>query len=99
MFALLTFPLVLLIFAEVGFCNTETTSHADRGDYAWEETEVGSSFQTSCAFGPSNEQAVRECESRSSWAEPQILSCGTISRAFAELNESAVCDDSIWLSN
>ena len=95
MFALLPFPLFLLLFAEVGFCNAETTSDIDRGDYVWEETEVGSSSQISCAFGPSNEQATRECESRNSWGQPQLLSCRTISRAFAELNESAVCDDRV----
>ena len=95
MFTLLLFPLFLLLFAEAGFCNAETTSDADRGDYAWEETEVGSSSQTSCAFGPANEQATRKCESRSSWGEPQILSCGTIPSAFAELNESLVSDDRI----
>ena len=99
MFALLPFSLFLLLFAEVGFCNAETTSDADRGDYAWEETEVGSSSQTSCVFGPANEQATRECEKRSSWGEPQLLSCRTTSRAFAELNESAVSDDRIWSSN
>ena len=100
MFALLPFPLFLLPFTELGFCDAEATSDVDRGDYIWEETEVGSSSQTSCAFGPSDEQATRECEERSSWGEPQILTCGTqISLVFTEFNESVVSDDRIWLSN
>ena len=91
MFALLPFPFFLLLYTEVGFCDAMTTSHVDHGVYIWEETEVGSSSQTSCAFGPSNEQATRECESRSFWGEAQLLSCGTqVSHAFMEFNESAV---------
>ena len=90
-----SFLSVFLLSVELGFCEAETTSDVDRGDHAWEETEVGSSDRTLCDFGPSNVQATRECESRSFWAEPQILMCGTqISRLFTEFNESAVSDNS-----
>ena len=84
--------------AEMGFCSEEMTSDVDRGNYVWEEAKVGSSSQTQCAFGPSNEQATRECQSRNSWGEPQILMCGTqVSRQFAELNQSAVSDDNMGM--
>ena len=87
------------VLTELGFCEAENTTDVDRGDYAWEETEVVSSAQTPCAFGPSNEQATRECEERNSWAEPQILMCGTqVSRLFSEFNESVVSDLGLnWL--
>ena len=96
-FALLPFPFFPLLCAEVGFCDAMTTSDVDHGVYIWEETEVGSSSQTSCAFGPSNEQATRECERRSFWGEAQLVSCETqVSHAFMEFNESAVREMTIW---
>ena len=92
-FILLLFLLFFYIFTVLGFCDTTNTSDVDCGHYIWEETEVGSSAQTPCAFGPSNEQATRECEKRNSWGEPQILACGTqVSLLFSEFNESVVSD-------
>ena len=86
----------MLPFAELGFCSAEVTSDVERGIYVWKEAEVGSSSQTQCDFGPSNEQATRECESRNTWGEPQIQMCGTqISRQFTEFNESALSDDNV----
>ena len=77
----------------MGFCEASNTSDVDHGHYNWGETEVGGSTQTPCAFGPSNEQATRECEERNSWGEPQILKCGTqVSLLFSEFNESVVGD-------
>ena len=81
------------VFTELGFCEASDTSDVDHGHYIWEETEVGSFAQTPCAFGPSNEQATRECEKRISWGEPQILMCETqVSLLFSEFNESVVGD-------
>ena len=94
-----SFLSVFLISVELGFCEADITSDIDRGDHAWEETEVQSSDQTPCAFGPSNVQATRKCESKGFWAEPQIVMCGTqISRLFMEFNESAVSDDNSILA-
>ena len=87
-------------FTELGFCEASNTSDVDRGYYIWEETEVGSSTQTPCAFGPSNEQATRECEKRNSWGEPQILMCATqVSLLFSEFNKSVVGDHRSKLRN
>ena len=92
-FTLPQFLISFCIFTELGFCEATITSDVDRGDYVWEETIVGRSSRTQCAFGPSNEQATRDCESRNSWGEPQILMCGTqVSRVFSEFNESVVSD-------
>ena len=90
------FSISLALCIELGFCEAEVTFNFDRGEYFWEETAVDSSSQTPCAFGPSNEQATRECESRNSWGEPQILTCGTqVSLLFTELEESVVSNDGI----
>ena len=92
-FSLLPLFLPFCTFTELGFCEASITSDVDRGEYVWEETKVDSSTQTPCDFGPSNEQATRECERRNSWGEPQILMCGTqVSHLYSEFNESVVSD-------
>ena len=82
---------IIIPSIELGFCEAEITSDVDRGDYAWEETEVGSSARAPCSFGPSNKQATRKCQSGDLWDEPQIVMCGTqVSLLFMKFNESIV---------
>ncbi|CAI8020051.1 Adhesion G-protein coupled receptor G4, partial [Geodia barretti] len=57
-------PSEIIIEADNGFCDTNSTTNEEFGNYTWPETHVGDTSQVQCAFGPPNTDAQRDCLSR-----------------------------------
>ena len=54
----------LVAILEKGFCDINSTTDEEFGDYTWPEASVGDLRGLHCVFGPPNTNAWRECESR-----------------------------------
>ncbi|CAI8022065.1 Adhesion G-protein coupled receptor G4 [Geodia barretti] len=54
----------IIIEADNGFCDNDSTTNEQFGGHTWLETSVGDPHQVQCAFGPPNSYARRDCLSR-----------------------------------
>ncbi|CAI8020890.1 hypothetical protein GBAR_LOCUS12453, partial [Geodia barretti] len=57
-------PIEIILEADKGFCDTNSTTNKTYGEHTWPETSVGDTSQVQCAFGPPNTTAQRDCLSR-----------------------------------
>jgi len=69
---------VLSMFLERGFCDYDTTS-GERGNYLWNETQVGVTIQQDCFYEPLNEMgfAFRYCIANELWNSTDASECVT----------------------
>ena len=68
---------ILINYSDIGFCNSETTDGV-RGIFQWIETEVNSTTNTVCVYGPPDVIVTRFCASRNNLAAPSVENCRTI---------------------